>query len=146
MISRKTNQPLVKLLAIYLVALFALASLSTSAGCGPSAREKTLSTTLLGVNGARDGFLAWEDKHENAIIDACNLPTCTLEQGEAKLAAYRAKAVVVVEAFEVAYRAIALAALDKNASLPEVINAAVKLYAAVEALQSSTSTPVPTRP
>jgi hypothetical protein len=80
-----------------LVLLLCLAGLA--AGCGASARTQALRTGLLSLNIARDTARATSKEREKQIVDGCNAPTCTKEEGHAKLDAWR----VVVDA---AYAAI----------------------------------------
>lgn len=80
------------------------------AGCGASTRTKTLQATLVTANTARDTFLAWDSAHQQAIVASAT----SLDDGKAKLAEYRGKRAKVVEAFEVAYHAIAVATILKD--------------------------------
>lgn len=107
-------------------------------GCGPSTRDKAMSTTLLAVNSARDGFIEWDRHHQNALADSAT----SIEDGMAKLEAYRAKREVVLSAFEVAYRALAVVAIHKKASVATVVDLAADLVKAIAELKSSvTSSP-----
>lgn len=110
-------------------------------GCGSSVaeREKTLSTTITAVNTAKEGFLTWDEQQQDAIVAGCTPATgCTLEQGKAQLAAFRAKLEPVITAFD-SLRVLIKAAVDGTASLPEVINAATNLLAVIQSVQSSSA-------
>lgn len=99
------------------------------AGCGASARERTLQATLLTVNASRDGFITWDRAAQDAIVaDAPDLDT-----GRAELVAYRDKRAKVVTLFESAYRAIAIAAVlnDDPRSLVNLTTAAGILMTAL---------------
>ncbi len=100
------------------------------AGCGASAREKTLRAAVVSVNAARDGFIAFDLNHQRAILAAHT----EREKYDAAIAAYRSKREPVVEAFVVAYRAIGVAAVlvDDDASLGAVGEAVSKLLKAIE--------------
>jgi hypothetical protein len=79
------------------------------AACGGSVTQRTsqaLGTALGATNAARDQFSAWDKQHQLDIVDRAT----TREQAEAELAAYRAKRQKIVQAFTVAYGAIASAA------------------------------------
>jgi hypothetical protein len=88
------------------VAVFALL-VALVVGCGASQREATLRTSFVTVNAAKDGFAAWDQAHQAALVDEAT----SLSDGQAKLAAYRASRERVDAAFEVAYRAVAFAAV-----------------------------------
>jgi hypothetical protein len=93
--------------------------------CGPNAKQKALKTTLAGVNAARDGFVAWDYAHQQGIVDDAT----SLEDGKAKLKAYREKREKAVISFEIAYRALAVAALDLTAAnVGEALRAAGDLF------------------
>jgi len=122
------THPLRTLALIYLAAIFGL---MVQSGCGPSSRDKTLSTTLLSVNAARDGFIEWDKQYQESIVDAAT----SLEDGRDKLLAYREDRDVVLRAFEIAYRAIALAAINKETPLSEAIDRAADVAKAIAALR-----------
>jgi hypothetical protein len=114
--------------ASIIVALF-MAVLLTA--CTKNERIETLHASLLTVNAARDGFVAWDLPHQTAIVEAAT----SHEQGAAALAAYQAKRKPVVDGFEVAYRAIALAATQTDdLSLQAALATAGDLIAAVKKL------------
>jgi hypothetical protein len=85
------------------------------AACGGSVTqraERSVSTALTATNAARDYFVAWDERHQLAIVDA----SVTQIEAETRLAEYRAKRDKVLEAFVTAYTAISAAA----AALPLV--------------------------
>lgn len=99
-----------------------------AAACGPDARQRTLTNTLRGVDTARTAFVIADRTAQDVIVAQAT----SLEEGQRQLTEYRARRQRVVDAFETVYRAIALASLDKDAGIVEVIAAASALHAAVE--------------
>ena len=99
--------------------------------CNESTRQKTLRTTLVGLNVARDGFVAWDATHQQGIVE----DAVSLEDGKLRLQTYRTKRESVLLGFEIAYKSLATASLDKSASSILPALAAVKdIYDAVEKL------------
>lgn len=112
-------------------AILLVGALTLVMGCGPNARQKALKTSLVSMNAARDGFTQW-DKQKQAVIVA---DAKTLDEGKKALADHRSKRVPVVEAFTVAYSALALAALDDNAArLLEAVGAVKSVYDLIKTL------------
>lgn len=110
----------------------ALVLLVLLVACGASARTKTLQATLVATNVARDTFLAASAKREDQIVEAAT----SKEAGRAELDAFRLSSVPVVEAFGIAYRAIAAAALlDDSSSLAEATKAAGAVVSLVKELR-----------
>lgn len=89
-----------------LVALFLIAIIS----CGPSSQQKALSDTLLAINSARDGFETWDLDHEALIVKSAP----SKEDAEKNLLMYHDHRQMVVDAFSVAYQALAIAALKPS--------------------------------
>lgn len=99
--------------------------------CGAQSREKTLKTTFVGVNAAREGFLVWDRAQQTKIVDEAT----TFEDGRRDLLIYAERRAPVVEAFNVAYQAIALAALDPDAAnLDEAVVQAKLLFESIKKL------------
>lgn len=120
--------------AVYLLPVVLLLAV----GCGPNAKQKALRTTLTGLNAARDGFVGWDNVHQQGIVDDAT----SLEDGKAKLKAYRAKREKAVVAFEIAYRAVAVAALDMTtANVGEALRAAGDLFDLVRELMGNDTPP-----
>lgn len=111
------------------------------AGCGASARERTLNATLVTVNAARDGFIEHDRVTQLALVDAAP----TREAAVAELAAYRKKREPVVEAFTAAYRALAIAAVleDDPKSLSNLVLVAQQLAAILESFGCKLCAAVP---
>lgn len=102
--------------------------------CGPSARDKAIHQTFVGLNAARDGFIAWDKTHQAEIVEKA----ATKDEGTASLAAYRAERATVIAAFELAYHTIATAVLvdDKKqrADVLLVVKTASDLHDALRKL------------
>lgn len=96
-------------------------------GCGASARTKALQTGHVALNAARDMTLEVSRTREKQIVDACNPPTCTLEEGHRQLMAWRMRVDVVVIRMGAAYRLLAAAALAKDAKSADAALLAIKL-------------------
>lgn len=86
---------------IVLVFLALLASCATS-------KRAAIDTGFTALNSLRDGFVAWDKEHQAQIVDKAT----SLEDGKAKLAAYREARVKVSNAFIAAYNSFSLAAID----------------------------------
>lgn len=78
--------------------------------CGASAREKTLKTTFDAVTVAEKGFVAWDAERQDEIVEHAT----SLDDGQAKLAAYRKNREPLAGAFITAYRSIATAMYFNN--------------------------------
>lgn len=101
---------LYRVLAIVeLVGVLLLATSLTSA-CTQSQRTDTLHSAVVSVNAARDGFVAWDREHQQTIVDQAT----THDDGVKALSDYRVKRQPVMDSFEVAYRALALAATQTD--------------------------------
>lgn len=86
------------------------------AACGGNQRQKALATALAGVDGARDGFVQWDDAHQKEVV----LLATSYEDGLNALADYREQREAIVDAFELAYQALAAAALSEEGTTFEV--------------------------
>lgn len=96
-------------------------------GCGASSRTKALRVNLVALNTARDTVLALSKEREKQIYDACNPPTCTKEEGHARVDAWREKVDAVIKAIDTGYRAVHDAALlDDSKSTLDASTAAAK--------------------
>lgn len=101
-------------------------------GC-EGARQKTLRVSLTSLNAAREGFIAWDLRKQGNIVEAAT----SLEDGQTKLDEYRKRRERVVEAFTIAYSALAAAALDPSANmLIEAAKVAKDLYDLIKELQT----------
>ncbi len=108
-------------------------------GCGTT-RQDTLGRALAATNAAAEGFATWDEHAQAGIVDAAT----SRQDGEAQLAAHRARRDRVFAAFAVAYKAIAAAALDGDAPLATVLVAATDLYAAIAEVAGPEAVPAPT--
>ncbi len=79
-------------------------------GCAASQRRDNLHAQLVSVNVARDGFVEWDALHQLEIVSGAT----TLADGQARLVTYRGARVQITNAFELAYRALAVAALNSD--------------------------------
>ncbi len=110
-----------------------LVSTMTFIACTGNKRQDTLRASLAVMNGARDGFKAWDAAHQKAIVDGAT----SKEDATAKIAAYRVKQAELVLVIEAAYHALAQAALKSDdPSLKEALARATELVAAVKAFTS----------
>ena len=107
-------------------------ALCAGTACGNHQTE--LKTSLTVLDAARDGFTAWDDEHQHVIVTQAT----SLEQGQTALADYRKKREPVIRGFELAYKALATAALTPDAGNLAVLLADVAdLEKAVVALGAS---------
>lgn len=97
MIRRHTSQ----LAVVAIVMLLGLA-----AACGASSRTQALRTSLVALNAARDTTLAVSREREKQLYDSCNPPTCTKDEGHARVDAWQKKVDEVIKAIDVGYRAV----------------------------------------
>lgn len=107
-------------------ALLALAALLVACG----GRQAAVARTVRGLDAARAAFVAWDGRHQLELVAAATSP----DDGRARLTAYRARRAPVVDAFALAYRAAALAALDREAGLGEMAAAAAAAIGAARDL------------
>jgi hypothetical protein len=104
----------------------------TLGACGASSRERALRSSLASVNTAQQGFLAWDKTHQDQIVQHAT----SLEGGTVAIQIYRARREAISLAFEVAYKAIAVAALEATeANATAAIMAVADLYVAIKRLQ-----------
>lgn len=94
-----------RIVPILLVAVLAIGA------CGASARTKTLRASLVTLNVARDTMRATSRAREAQIVDACDPPDCTKEEGHARLEEWRAHVDAIAEAIDDGYDAIWAASL-----------------------------------
>ncbi len=107
----------------------------TMAGCGAAQRTKTIQTSILTVNAARDGWFAWDRAHEHQIVEHA----ATREDVERDLADYRAKSNPIYATFEVAYKGLAVAATQTDS--PSLSAALVTVLQLVESIKKLTGGP-----
>ena len=115
-------------LAVVCLLLFGCAMMGA---CNRSQRTDTLRASIISVNAARDGFLQWDRTHQHELVAAAT----SRDQAEQSLATYRREREPVVNGFEVAYRALALAATQTDdPSLKVALTTAGELVDAVRAM------------
>lgn len=105
-------------------------------GCGASARQKTLTSTLVGLDSAEIGIVTFNKDYEDKIIADCrDDSTCTEAIGHARLLAYRASRDQIVTALKAAYAMLGQAfVLDTDASMANVVAAAAVIATQLNAL------------
>jgi len=98
--------------------------------CGASVRARTIRTTFDATNIAADHLVSYSAEHEAAIIH----DAISVLDGEANLAAFRARVDVAVKALATTYHAIAEAALLGDGGLDAMLTAAKVLATGLERL------------
>lgn len=99
--------------------------------CTKSQRVDTLHASLVSLNAARDGFTSWDREHQQQIVDQAT----NRDDAVNALESYRDRRKPVAESFEVAYRALALAATQTDdPSLNAALASSRDLVDAVKAL------------
>ena len=108
---------------VRLVLLLCLAL--TLEACGASSRTKALRVNLVALNTARDTVLAISKEREKQLYASCNPPTCTKEEGYARVEVWQKKVDVAIKALDLAYRATHDAGLLGDAKSASAAAAAV---------------------
>ncbi len=121
------------------VVCLALFAASTMAACSGGQRKDTLRATVISVNAARDGFTTWDGEHQQRIVEV----STSREAAETSLHEYRDKRSTVINAVEVTYRALAMAATQSDdLSLKAALTKASELIDAINKLTGK-DTPTP---
>jgi hypothetical protein len=108
--------------------------------CGASSRTKALRVNLVALNTARDAVLAISKAREKQLYDGCNPPTCTKEEGHARVEAWQKKVDEAVAAIDLAYKAVHDAGLLGDAkSAADAAAAAKKALDTYEQLKKEKS-------
>lgn len=109
-----------------------LALLLGCVACTKSQRVDTIHATVVAVDAARDGFTSWDLAHQQALVDA----SASRDDATKAVAEYRLKQAQIVNGFEVAYRALAVAATQTDEpSLKAALAAASDLIDAIKRLK-----------
>jgi hypothetical protein len=109
----------------------ALLGCMMQSACTKSQRTDTLRTSLISLNAARDGFTSWDREHQQQIVDQ----SASRDEALKALETYRDRRKTVADGFEVAYRALALAATQTDdPSLNAALASSRDLVDAVKAL------------
>lgn len=109
----------------------ALFGASVMVSCSKNQRIETLKATLVSVNAASDGFVAWDHQHQQTIVNTAT----SLEQGQHAFAAYRDRRQAIVDGLKVTYQAIAVAATQMDEpSLNAALAQAAALIASIKKL------------
>ncbi len=124
---------------ILLVLAVALAAACGPRSDGPATDQARLGlqTALTATNAARDAFVAWDKDHQERIVAEAT----SLDDGKAKLAAYRMRRADVSASFVLAYSAIAGAAtalaLDDKHDVSQIVTLAREALTAVVAVRAA---------
>lgn len=102
--------PVPKLTVLILLAIAAAVPLATLGGCASSTRASTLKAALVTVDASRDAFIAYDSIQQGAIVTKAT----SLDEGKAALQTYRGQREKVVATFDIAYHAIAAAAVAND--------------------------------
>ena len=117
-----------------------LALVVAAASCGPSSRETALRSTLVTLDAAGAGLASWDRQHQQQLVDANPTP----EARRAAIASYRTEREPALAALEVAYKALAHAAvLSDDPSMSAALAAVVDLKTAIEHLGATWPTEQP---
>lgn len=120
-------------IALLLIALWC-------AACGPNARTTALRGSLVTLNVARDTMLTVSRERETQIVEHCNPPSCSREEGHAQLDAWRKIVDRAAVALDDGYRLIYSAAiLDDAKSLTDAIAAIQEALALLQTLKNPTA-------
>lgn len=116
-----------------------IAFLSAACGAsGASMRTKTLRMDLVAINTARDSVLSISKEREKQIYDSCNPPSCTKEEGHAKVDAWEKEVDAVIKSLDIGYNAIHDAfVLDDSKSAIDAAAAAKKALALYQQLKET---------
>jgi len=118
--------------------------------CGAGTRTKTLRVSIVAINAARDAAAAVSKLREKQIVDGCNQPICTKEEGHAQLDAWRAKVDAALAAIDIAHDRVHDAALlndAKSASEAAIATAkAITLRKELEHATTAASKVIPLAP
>ncbi len=101
------------------------------AGCGPNAKQAALKDTLITLNSAQDGFIAWDNDKQTEIVNSAE----SFDDGNAKLNEYHKKRESVLIGFTIAYEALATATMNLNeANFLSALAKAEEIFKLVEKL------------
>lgn len=107
---------------------FLLFASSLGAACSKDKRQTTIRTSLVAVNAASAGYLEYDHRTQQAIVERAT----TREMAVEGLAEHRTKRAGVIDTFVVVYRMLAVAATQTDQpSLDTAVAAASDLVAEV---------------
>lgn len=127
------SRTMIKTAAMLVLVMFAF----HSTGCATaSGRQKTLASTLAGINGAELSLVAFDQSWQDKIIADCrDDSTCTEAIGAARLADAQAKLDTVSKAITAAYKLIGQAfVLDDDSLAANAVAAAAVIVVQLHAL------------
>jgi hypothetical protein len=109
-----------------------LLMVSLPASCGVTQRQDTIHASVIAVDAARQGFVAWDLSHQQALADSAT----SRADAEAKLSAYRAIQTKIADGITLAYHALAIAATQTDdPSLAEALKDASTIVDDVQKLK-----------
>ena len=115
-----------------------LAIISVGSAYTKNQRLSTIHASLVSVNTARDEFASWDLEHQRRLLQEA----ATREEALAKIGTYEDRRRVVEHSFELAYRALALAATQADeASMSAAVSSVRSLDESIGKLRSDHSTP-----
>jgi hypothetical protein len=109
-------------------------------GCGAAQKEHRLRATLLVIDAAREAFVRWDGERQALIV----LHATSRDDGKHRLTNHRVARELIVAAFQAAYAAVALAAIEpSDAHEQEVTSSLLSLQTTIVAhgIQWPTGTP-----
>jgi hypothetical protein len=93
--------------------------------------QSQLKASLTTLNAARDGFTTWDQAHQTQLV--ANAPSDA--EGQSELASYRTRRAPVLAGFQLAYQALATAALSpSDVTVGTVVSTLSELEADLKAL------------
>lgn len=99
--------------------------------CTKDTRLSTLQASITSVTAARDGFVIYDRVHQQDLLDT----SATREQFTVVITAYRKEREMILNTFEVVYRALAVAATQTDGpSLNAALAQAGELVTAIHKL------------
>jgi hypothetical protein len=118
MFTNRATWPLAAIIALM------LAVISIAASCTKNQRLSTIHASLVAVNTTRDEFAAWDLDHQRGLLASSS----SREEVLAKIAAYEADPDrrKLIDGFELAYKALALAATQTDQATFDAAAEAVK--------------------
>lgn len=118
--------------------LACVVAIAATYGCAASARETAIKSSLVSVDAARDGFLAYDRIHELDLV----AKSTSADDAKAQLAAYQAKRARLDALFVAAYHGMAAAELlSTDQSLASMQAAVAQVIEGVKALTTGGTKP-----
>lgn len=107
-----------------------------SAACGADVRQKALRSSLISINAAQAGFVAWDDQRQQEIVEHAT----TREAALADIAYHDQAIEPIVVGFELTYHLLAAAALDPtDVNVIALVQQVDRLYRDIERMTGAKS-------